>query len=108
VAPIAHACLPDLGRISEGWRELGEEVSRRQRPRRTGGRTRAIGSEDVTSRLRRLAPAASDLEASSGGVIDAHLALTRWASPDTARKSTVQARPGSISIVSCLGHYLDP
>jgi hypothetical protein len=40
--------------------------------------------------------------------IDGHLALTRWASLGTARKSTVQARPGPISIVPCLGHYLDP
>jgi hypothetical protein len=37
------------------------------------------------------------------GAIDGHLALTRWASPDTARKSTVQARPGPVSIVSVSG-----
>jgi hypothetical protein len=35
--------------------------------------------------------------------IDGHLALTRWASPGTARKSTVQARPGPISIVPVPG-----
>jgi hypothetical protein len=35
--------------------------------------------------------------------IDGHLTLTRWASPGTARKSTVQARPGPVSIVPVPG-----
>jgi hypothetical protein len=33
------------------------------------------------------------------GDIDGHLALTRWASPGTTRKSTAQARPGPTSIL---------
>jgi hypothetical protein len=36
-------------------------------------------------------------------LIDGHLALTRWVSPGTTRKSTVQARPGPVSIVSVPG-----
>jgi hypothetical protein len=35
--------------------------------------------------------------------IDGHLALTRWAGPGTARKSTVQSRLGPVSIVPVSG-----
>jgi hypothetical protein len=38
-----------------------------------------------------------------GRSIDGHLALTRWASPGTVRKSTVQARLGPVSIVPVPG-----
>jgi hypothetical protein len=41
-------------------------------------------------------------------IIDGHLTLTRWVSPGMARKSTVQARPGPVSIVPVTGSLSRP